>query len=346
MSIDIPSVTNQARAASGPLYLATVVDTQGPCYRKIGGRLLVGSTGRLAGGVSGGCLERDLVRRIGWLTEAGPRVQTFDTAAEGDEEERSYLGCGGTLRVLLERADRRVLELLEWVAGRSGPCAIVTVLASDGGCPVGTSHAVTARERLFEPVWHGVCEPHVRACLAQRGHLLRELETQEGRLEVLVEYVPAPRRLLVAGRHYDTGPLVRLATECGWDVCVASEYTAEDVGLPRTRIDLSQGALRTWLQAHPDAAMVIMTHSVPLDRLALEAALRDGGLRYVGLLGPLDRSQKLLTAIQEQEPLPEGARACLKAPAGLDLGGEGAAAIALSIVAELEQVFARRIPKL
>ena len=73
MSLDIPQIVSKAGGATAPLFLATVVDTEGPSYRRIGARLLVGEHGRLAGSISGGCLERDLVRRIAWLSENGPR---------------------------------------------------------------------------------------------------------------------------------------------------------------------------------------------------------------------------------------------------------------------------------
>lgn len=347
MSLDIPDIVSKAGGATGPLHLATVVDTEGPSYRRIGGRLLVGALGRLAGSVSGGCLERDLVRRIAWLTAEGPRLMTFDTAADGDEEDRAYLGCGGTIHVLLEQADARTLELLAWVAARSGPCAIVTVLESRDGATVrvGDKHAAASDAQCPQaPAWGAVCEAAVRECLASRAHLHRELRAAGGSMRVLVEYVPPPRRLLVAGRHYDTGPLVRLAMEAGWHVCVAAAHTEDDLGTPNERIQLNEQALRGWLDANPRGAMVIMTHSVPLDRLCLELALRADRLPYVAVLGPVARTHKLLAAITEREPLPERAVAQLRSPAGLALGGEGAAAVALSVVAELERTFGQRIP--
>jgi xanthine dehydrogenase accessory factor len=163
---------------------------------------------------------------------------------------------------------------------------------------------------------------------------------------VLIEHVPAPRRLLVAGRHYDAGPLVRLAMEAGWHVCVAAEPTDDDLGTPHERAALTEPALTQWIAANPRGAMVIMTHSVALDRLCLRAALRADTLPYVAVLGPVARTRKLLAAIAEHEALPERAVAQLRSPAGLALGGEGAAAVALSVVAELEQIFGRRTPKL
>lgn len=348
MSLDIPQIVSKARGAVGPLYLATIVDTEGPSYRRIGGRLLVGERGRLAGSISGGCLERDLVRRIAWHTEAGPRVLTYDTAADGDEEGRAYLGCGGTIHVLLERADGRTLELLEWVSGRSGPCAIATVLESDDpGCKVGDKHALDADGRSPWPIALGMaCDAALRECLASRAHLQRTIATASGSARLLIEYVPPPRRLLVAGRHYDTGPLVRLAMEAGWHVCVAAEPTEDDLGTPNERVPLTEPALTAWINANPRGALVIMTHSVALDRSCLRAALLADTLPYVAVLGPVARTRKLLAAIAEHEALPERAVAQLRSPAGLALGGEGAAAVALSIVAELEQLFGRRTPKL
>jgi xanthine dehydrogenase accessory factor len=348
MSLDIPQIVSKARSGTGPLYLATIVDTEGPSYRRIGGRLLVGEHGRLAGSVSGGCLERELVRRIAWLSDGGPRVQSYDTAAEGDEEGRAYLGCGGTIHVLLERADSQTLELLAWVSERSGPCAIATVLTSDDAdCKVGDKHAVSSDGQNPRTTAFGAaCEAALRECLASRAHLHRTIATAGGSVRVLVEHVPPPRRLLVAGRHYDVGPLVRLAMEAGWQVCVAAEPTDDDLGTPDDRIQLTEPMLEAWIHANPRGAMVIMTHSVPLDRLCLRSALRADTLPYVAVLGPVARTRKLLAAITEHEALPERAVAQLRSPAGLALGGEGAAAVALSIVAELEQIFGVRTPKM
>ena len=349
MSLDIPQIVSKARSATGPLYLATIVDTEGPSYRRIGARLLVGAHGRLAGSVSGGCLERELVRRIAWLSEGGPRVQSYDTAAEGDEEGRAYLGCGGTIHVLLERADDRTLELLAWVHERSGACAIATVLQSDdAGCKVGDKHAVSGdgRSPLTALGDTAACDAVLRECLASRAHLQRTIATAGGSVRVLVEHVPPPRRLLVAGRHHDVGPLVRIAIEAGWHVCVAAEPSDDDLGTPTDRIQLTEPALDRWIHANPHGAMLIMTHSVPLDRLCLRSALRADTLPYVAVLGPVARTRKLLAALAEHEALPERAVAQLRSPAGLALGGEGPAAVALSIVAELEQIFGQRTPKL
>jgi xanthine dehydrogenase accessory factor len=81
-----------------------------------------------------------------------------------------------------------------------------------------------------------------------------------------------------------------------------------------------------------DAAL-IMHHSFELDRDALEA-LAATSIPFVGLLGPPRRRDdlfKLLTPAQR-----DALSARIRSPVGLDLGGEGAEAIALSIAAQLQ----------
>src|SRR5579884_2536392 len=87
-----------------PAVLATVIRTEGSSYRLPGARLLLARDGRRAGGVSGGCLEDDIVKKAWWLTEHGPAIRKYDTTADGEIGTRPYgLGCNGTIHILLER---------------------------------------------------------------------------------------------------------------------------------------------------------------------------------------------------------------------------------------------------
>ena len=53
---------------------------------------------RVAGAISGGCLEGDVLRRGFWRTEGGPAVVTYDASEDGVGS-----GCNGVSDVLLER---------------------------------------------------------------------------------------------------------------------------------------------------------------------------------------------------------------------------------------------------
>lgn len=344
MSLDLPAIVRAVREGEGPLFLATVVDTEGPCYRRTGARMLIGASGRLAGCVSGGCLERDLVRRAAWITAEGPRVLVYDTAAEGDEEDRAYLGCGGTVYVLVEALSPGKQALLEHLAAQREASSVVTVVSStDAAVRTGDAFTVSPDGGVGEPPWRDTATALARESLDHGVHVRGVVDTGAGQLDVLAEYVPPRRTLLVAGIHHDAAPVIELAQAAGWEVTLAAgpEHDVAkraDHGIAPDRADLER-----WLRDHPHGAFVIMNHSVALDRRCLGAALAAGPRPYVGLLGPADRTQKIVDVLRETEFTPEAAIARLRAPIGVPLGGEGPAAVALSIVAELEQAYARRV---
>lgn len=76
-----------------------------------------------------------------------------------------------------------------------------------------------------------------------------------------------------------------------------------------------------------------MSHHLASDRCYLEQ-LSASDVAYVGLLGPLGRRNRLLSELGDKADALAGR---LSGPAGFDIGGKGPAAIALSIVAEIQQ---------
>jgi xanthine dehydrogenase accessory factor len=125
---------------------------------------------------------------------------------------------------------------------------------------------------------------------------------------------------------------VQLAPTLGW--CVTVAHPRERLGNTPAR-SLSPTTLQDWRRAHPHGAAVLMTHNPALDRLGLQQlASGSPALPYVGVLGPRART----LALAKDAGLSDAETARLHAPVGLPLGGEGPAAIALSIVAQLEQL--------
>src|SRR5512133_90299 len=94
----------RAEAAGAPLVLATVVHVEGSTYRRPGARLLMSEDRWLAGGVSGGCLEGDVLKRAFWRTaEGSPVLVEYDSRQDADSAWTHALGCNGLVEVLLER---------------------------------------------------------------------------------------------------------------------------------------------------------------------------------------------------------------------------------------------------
>lgn len=97
-----------ASTAREDVCLATVVAIEGSAYRRPGARMLLTSTGRRAGTISGGCLEAEVAKKAWWLTQQGPSLQRYSSFFDDDGDMPYGLGCGGTVIVLLERGEPAV----------------------------------------------------------------------------------------------------------------------------------------------------------------------------------------------------------------------------------------------
>ena len=79
---------NKTKAA-----LATVVRAEGSSYRRTGARMLVLDDGIWSGGISGGCLEGDALKRSGWPLRTVSSIVTYDTTEDDKHQIGVGLGC-------------------------------------------------------------------------------------------------------------------------------------------------------------------------------------------------------------------------------------------------------------
>jgi xanthine dehydrogenase accessory factor len=330
------------RAAGEPGLLATLMSVRGSSYRRPGARLLISGQGVAAGAVSGGCLERDLARRGWWETAGGgPALVTYDST--DDEEElgnRIGLGCNGAVDILIERLHSGgaagALTFIAHCFANETDGSLLTVfrstapeiavgawagMAADGQA-AGTTNAPELLALAKELLGTGCGQPATRTL---RG----------GAVEVLAEPVRAPPHLFVMGSGYDAAPLVALAGTLGWTVTVwdpsARFETRARFAAADHRHTGDAGSLRSIVDGSVRPVAMVMSHDLDRDREALKMLLGSRA-HYVGVLGPRRRTQRLLG---ELGPLNLER---LYAPAGLAIGAESAAEIALAVVAEIETV--------
>ena len=82
--------------------MAIVVKTWGSAPRPIGALTAIRDDGMVAGSVSGGCVEDDMIAQVrsGELVKDKPATTKYGVTAE--EAKRFGLPCGGTLELVLE----------------------------------------------------------------------------------------------------------------------------------------------------------------------------------------------------------------------------------------------------
>jgi xanthine dehydrogenase accessory factor len=339
----------ELEAAGADYVLATVVAVEGSSYRRPGARMLLAQDGRRAGTVSGGCLEAEVAKRAWWLTAKGPVVERYSTL--DDDGDLPYgSGCGGVVYILLERRPTAspLLHALKAAWDVRKPLAIATIL---NGPRIG--------ERAFSGPTTGnatgplqaMAEEGLRECSSSDRNVTIDGET----IRVWVDYRAARPGLWIFGAGDDAKPLVKLARELGWFVAIAdgrsqlvtqSRFAAADEMRVLNLDELLKPGGKYLSLLATDAA-VLMTHSFEQDSHILAALLDDGRrfpYAYVGVLGPQRRTREALVEAARLRGLaadPEGVEtwlAQLHGPTGLDLGADTSASIALSILAEIQQV--------
>jgi xanthine dehydrogenase accessory factor len=329
---------------------AVVVRTFGSAPRPEGAVLLHATDGRIAGSVSGGCVEGAAAEQIenAWSTGKA-RVIRY-----GISDEQAWdvgLACGGTIDVLVEPGvPSAVVEAATESLGAGGQgAAVITPLPVDSppadagphdpgeGAPPEPKIVVHQDGRLDGTLRDAALDAALVEAALEALTRGQSRTIELGGRSLFVEVFPVRPRLVIVGAVEVARTLVRLAKELGFETVVidgrASFATRERfpdadqliVGWPdEVADDIGLG---------PNDAVAVLTHDVKFDEPAIVEALRRGA-RYVGAVGSrktqADRRQRLHDAGVSAESLDE-----LRGPAGLDLGGRQPAETALAILAEV-----------
>jgi len=304
------------RERGTPAALATVVTVRGSSYRRPGARLLVPADGAPIGLISGGCLEEEAARLAREALEADvPMIVTIDHSAEGDELWGLGLGCRGVIELLAEPPAMASETLDALAAARTEGRATYLLTGLDGDRRELTAvEADALGERAALAVAHG------------RPVLLGE---------AVLDPILPPLHLVVCGAGPDAGPLVAAGLRQGWrvDVVDARRSFLRPERFPGARlVDAEPAEAAAATDAGEWTAVVVMSHDYLRDA-ALVAGFLGRGVTYLGVLGPRDRTERLLAELPSAPS--EQDVAALHAPAGLDIGADGAEQVATAIVGEI-----------
>lgn len=294
------------RSAGHQVALVTVVETWGSAPRPPGALLALRDDGQVAGSVSGGCVEDDLIRRVREAQEVTrqPRLITYGVTKE--EAARFGLPCGGTLRLVQES-----LAEATWI------------------------------DELIDRVSSG--QMVARILDMASGSVALQTASRTDRLslsETTLRTVHGPRwRLLIIGAGQISQYLAEMARALDYDVIVcdpreeyAGTWTVPNV---RLRSDMPDDAVLD-LSLDMHSAVVALTHDPKLDDMALMEALKSDAF-YVGALGSHVNTAKRKERLALLDVSPAQI-ARLHGPIGFRIGSRTPPEIAISILAEMTAV--------
>ena len=315
--------------------VATVIRVAGSAPRPVGARMVVSSAGRMAGSVSGGCVETTVYGEMMDLLAGGPpRVLRF-----GITDDMIWdvgLACGGTIDVLVQTLEPALVAAFKLAVERGQAVGLATIVK--GSAAVGETALVGTAGWILGPD-----DPHIVTAMQQRLAERQEVgivQAIDDQTEVFFEPFLPPPALYIMGAVHVAIPLTRLAKELGFRVVVIDPRSKF---ANRERFLQADEILVEW----PDEALahlpvdgatyiVLLTHDPKIDEPALAAALKTGAA-YIGAIGSrkthADRFERMAKWGVTAEDL---RRVC--APVGLDLGGCTPEETALSIIAEVVAV--------
>lgn len=322
---DIVTDVDRWREEGKDVALATVVQTWGSGPRGPGAKMAMTRDARIAGSVSGGCVESSVVEEARAVLETGePKLLRF-----GVSDETAWdvgLSCGGSIAIYVEpltdavyqplrRAfeDERAIVKATVVKGSEpGKTLIVDDDTSDGG---------------------PIVEAARRALASGRS----EQVTVGDDTEVFVDVeLPPPVLVMVGGVHVAVA-LTSMATALGYRTIIVDPrgVFGSDERFPHV-----DELVREWpdtalkrLGLTRSTAVATLTHDPKLDDPALEVALPSPAF-YVGALGSKRTHEKRRRRLLERG-VSEDELERLHAPIGISIGSRSPEEIALSVMAEI-----------
>jgi len=310
--------------------------------------MLITSGGQFQGMLSGGCLEGDLAERAKAVASSGePQAVTYDLGQDDDELWGLGVGCDGLIRVFLQllNPEKDYQPFTSMQAAFTGNdvqiCATVVASSSQGLTAGGT--LVLNDDAI---IWSDIDEKHFEQFRTTANRVLSEGRSQcrsivigNQTCEVLFTLLRPYPKVLVLGAGMDAVPLVRFVAEMGWRAFVSDHRQAYidngDFSAADQVCCIDAREIATNFDLDRYVAAIVMSHHLLTDEHYLRQ-LAASRIPYIGLLGPRHRRERLMKSLGEDS---EGLEGRLHGPAGLDINASGPAAIALSIVAQLQQQF-------
>ncbi len=351
-----------AHEAGEACVLCTVVRLDGSGYGRPGARLFLSDSGDRLGFISGGCLEKDLCRRVWDATAAGPKLIAFDTSGNSVDIPRYNTGCEGIVYVFCQRINDNLAAMIRLIlnaTSRGDEIRLLTVYRSesnfaqvgdslvldDGNCHqisiAGETRATFQSNEAYPSQVSSALVAKLQS--ASRNSSFALHDSNGDVIESAIEIISPQQRLVIFGSGDDVIPVSLASVALGWRVTVVG-HRAELTQLQRfpgaevhcgPMHEIAEQLLFRGTHFSDSTDAIIMSHDFDRDVELLDVLL-DSPVRTIGLLGPKRRLGRLLTQLHQRgRKLSDRDIDRIRSPLGLDIGANSPVEIATSIVAEL-----------
>ncbi|WKK64569.1 XdhC family protein [Lutimonas zeaxanthinifaciens] len=305
--------------------LATVVDLDGSSYRRPGVRMLINEHGHMTGAVSGGCVEKEILKQSGTVFKKGiSKMMTYDG--------RYRLGCEGVLYILIEKFSpgQDMIKAFEQILENRSTFTIKSQFSREPGENIKLGSFID---------------------FGSQGSFTfvdRKSKTEDTELKVFEQKLKPCFHLMIIGAEHDASQLSLMAASLGWDVTVVVSPSSPQVLTDFPGCQALEKAVPAELKLEgidSNTAVVLMTHSYVKDLDFLFHLIKSKPC-YIGLLGPSNRRERMLNDLIEKFPsIDEEVFDIMFGPAGLNIGAETPQEIALSICSEILSITRGQEPK-
>ncbi len=325
-----------------PFALATVIQTWGSSPRGTGSTMAVTADMKVAGSVSGGCIEAAVIdEAIRVIPSGAAKELSFGVT---DETAWSVgLSCGGTVKVFIERHpafSESAIEVAIWrelscALADNRPAVLLTRLS-----PENPTHLLAYPDGSVTGDWGSLTEAAVHCaldCYARRSNEVAEIAGEA----VFNRVFPRKDELIIIGAGHITIHLVRLASDLNFNSVVIDPrrvFAAPErfPVRPTLLTDEWPESVLSERQLTEDTYALLLTHDPKIDDPALHILLRSP-VAYIGALGSRKTHARRCERLREAG-FRDAEIARISGPAGLAIGAKSPAEIAISMMAEVVKV--------
>ena len=317
---DIIRSAKIAQSLGNKTALASVVSLDGSSYRRPGVRMSIQENGKMIGAVSGGCVEKEILRQA-------QRVFETNTSTLMEYDGRYRLGCEGILHILIEPfyPTNKFFDAFEKQCSSRKPFLINSYFSKE-----------------ISKINQGSSCFHFN----DQELSVSELNPKKN-LTLFSQTIKPGFKLIIIGCEHDAVQLCKYASATGWDVDIVAPIdelkTINNFPGATNYCGINEKELNGF-SFDSQTAVVIMSHSYVRD-LKYLSELVGKEVVYIGLLGPRKRREKLLNdLIEKSDLISEDFFDKIYGPAGINIGAETPQEIAISILAEILSVIRNQKP--